>query len=55
MLEVVYKSHGYVFYKDKEGYYGVAKEGENPPKHCGYGSLLALAKLKGVPVFGYVF
>jgi hypothetical protein len=55
MLEKVYESHGYVFYKDRDGYYGVVKEGEDPPKHCAYVSLLILAKSKGVPVFGYVF
>jgi hypothetical protein len=54
-LKVVYKAKDYVFYQDADGYYGVAKQDEKPPKHCGYKSLLTLAKLKGVLIYGYVF
>lgn len=39
---------GYTFWRDMTGFYGVAKEGQPAPSHCGYANLEALAKLKGV-------
>ena len=47
-IEKIFTAGGYDFYRDGEGYWGVAREGEKAPTLCGYRLASSLAKLKNI-------